>query len=108
VSPPSPTGTAATSSNSSTTASTPRAPSSPANSPQDAWHDYLSDPTLADAILDRLIHNAHHLRTTGDERATSDLFAILANRDNQRATIVASQSNPDYWEQPQPNGAAAE
>jgi DNA replication protein DnaC len=34
--------------------------------PPDAWHDYLSDPTLADAILDRLIHNAHNLRITGD------------------------------------------
>lgn len=32
-----------------------------------------------------------------DERAASDLFAILANRDNQRATIIASQSSPDYW-----------
>lgn len=34
--------------------------------PPDAWHDYLSDPTLADAILDRFIHNAHHLKITGD------------------------------------------
>jgi DNA replication protein DnaC len=34
--------------------------------PPDAWHDYLSDPTLADAILDRIIHNAHKLRIPGD------------------------------------------
>ena len=33
--------------------------------PIDAWHDYLSDPTLADAILDRFIHNAHHLNLDG-------------------------------------------
>jgi len=33
--------------------------------PLAAWHDYLSDPTLADAILDRFIHNAHHLKLDG-------------------------------------------
>lgn len=25
----------------------------------DSWHDAIGDPTLADAILDRLVHNAH-------------------------------------------------
>ena len=34
--------------------------------PTDAWHDYLADPTLADAILDRFIHNAHRLDLRGD------------------------------------------
>jgi DNA replication protein DnaC len=34
--------------------------------PIDAWHPYLADPTLADAILDRLIHNAHKLALRGD------------------------------------------
>jgi len=34
--------------------------------PITAWHDYLADPTLADAILDRFIHNAHHLDLKGD------------------------------------------
>jgi DNA replication protein DnaC len=33
--------------------------------PVDAWHDYLGDPTLADAILDRLVHNAHRIRLKG-------------------------------------------
>lgn len=30
------------------------------------WHAYLGDPTLADAILDRLIHNAYRLVLKGD------------------------------------------
>jgi len=30
------------------------------------WHDYLGDPTLADAILDRLVHRAFKLNLTGD------------------------------------------
>jgi len=34
--------------------------------PTSSWHDYLDDPTLADAILDRFIHNAHHLNLHGD------------------------------------------
>jgi len=30
------------------------------------WHDILGDPTLADAILDRLIHNAYKITLKGD------------------------------------------
>jgi DNA replication protein DnaC len=30
------------------------------------WHDYLGDPTLADAILDRLVHNAYRLTLKGE------------------------------------------
>ncbi len=29
------------------------------------WHEYIGDPTLADAILDRLVHNAHTLHLEG-------------------------------------------
>lgn len=34
--------------------------------PVDSWHEYLGDPTLADAILDRLIHNAHRIPLRGE------------------------------------------
>lgn len=30
------------------------------------WHDALGDPTLADAILDRLVHHAHPLTLSGE------------------------------------------
>ena len=30
------------------------------------WHAYIDDPTLADAILDRVVHNAYHLDLSGD------------------------------------------
>lgn len=30
------------------------------------WHAFLDDPTLADAILDRVVHNAYHLDLSGD------------------------------------------
>jgi DNA replication protein DnaC len=29
--------------------------------PVDRWHDLIGDPTLADAILDRIVHNAHRI-----------------------------------------------
>ena len=29
------------------------------------WHEYIGEPTVADAILDRLIHNAHRIDLTG-------------------------------------------
>lgn len=34
--------------------------------PVDRWHDIIGDPTYADAILDRLVHNAHRVALTGD------------------------------------------
>lgn len=34
--------------------------------PVDKWHAQIGDPTLADAILDRLIHNAHKIPLKGD------------------------------------------
>jgi DNA replication protein DnaC len=35
--------------------------------PVDHWHEYLSDPTLADAILDRLVHSSHRIHLQGKE-----------------------------------------
>lgn len=32
----------------------------------DQWHDYIGDPTLADAILDRLMHSAHKIHLKGE------------------------------------------
>jgi DNA replication protein DnaC len=33
--------------------------------PIENWHENIGDPTLADAILDRLIHNAHKIPLKG-------------------------------------------
>jgi hypothetical protein len=33
--------------------------------PPSKWHEYLGDPTVADAILDRLLHNAHRIVLKG-------------------------------------------
>ncbi len=34
--------------------------------PIKAWHDYLGEPTIADAVLDRLLHNKHTIELKGD------------------------------------------
>ena len=34
--------------------------------PIEHWHDIVGDPTIADAILDRLVHNAHRLTLKGE------------------------------------------
>jgi DNA replication protein DnaC len=34
--------------------------------PVEQWHAVIGDPTLADAILDRLVHNAHKIQMEGE------------------------------------------
>lgn len=36
------------------------------------WHEGLGEPTVADAILDRLLHGAHRLELRGESRRRSD------------------------------------
>jgi DNA replication protein DnaC len=40
--------------------------------PRERWHDYLGDPTVADAILDRLVHRAQPLALAGPSRRKTD------------------------------------
>jgi DNA replication protein DnaC len=51
--------------------------------PVPLWSDIIGDPTLADACLDRLVHNAHRLDLTGDSmrriRGKRALDATQAN-----------------------------
>lgn len=34
--------------------------------PVEAWHDVIANPTVADAVLDRLVNNAYRISLTGD------------------------------------------
>lgn len=36
--------------------------------PVENWHDYIAHPTIADAVLDRLVHNAYKLKMKGPSR----------------------------------------
>jgi DNA replication protein DnaC len=42
--------------------------------PTKSWHESLGDPTIADAICDRLAHNAHVLTLRGSIHAPPERF----------------------------------
>jgi DNA replication protein DnaC len=41
--------------------------------PVKSWHDYINEPTIADAMLDRLLQNAHRIELTGSTMRKSDI-----------------------------------
>jgi len=43
--------------------------------PPEKWHDRLGEPTLADAILDRLLHRAHRITLKGPSRRKEQAVA---------------------------------
>lgn len=48
--------------------------------PVENWHDTIGNPTIADAILDRLIHNAHKINLKGD--SMRKIHSNLTNKKN--------------------------
>ena len=40
--------------------------------PPNKWHEHLGEPTMADAICDRILHNAHRLVLKGPSRRKED------------------------------------
>lgn len=46
--------------------------------PVDHWHSVIGDPTLADAILDRLLHNAYTLKLSGESLRKKNAVIDLA------------------------------
>jgi len=43
----------------------------------DKWHEVIGDPTYADAILDRLVHNAHRIDLAGDSLRRTRLRSAM-------------------------------
>jgi glycine/D-amino acid oxidase-like deaminating enzyme len=41
-----------------------------------SWHEQIGDPTAADGILDRLVHNAHRIEMRGDSIASELAFTF--------------------------------
>ncbi|MET3266029.1 DNA replication protein DnaC [Bradyrhizobium japonicum] len=48
------------------------------------WHDMIGEPTIADAILDRIIHNSHRIALEGDSMRRKKARAPLDRRRKQR------------------------
>jgi len=47
--------------------------------PLEKWHGLIGDPTFADAILDRLVHNAHKLNLKGDSMRKTKAISTKAD-----------------------------
>ena len=50
------------------------------NQPFSKWGDVFSDTTLANAILDRLLHHAHIIKIVGPSYRTKDVFDLVQER----------------------------
>jgi len=53
--------------------------------PVDKWHDIVGEPTFADAILDRIVHNAYRLQLDGPS-----MRKLKANEQAQSAAQIAA------------------
>ncbi len=51
------------------------------------WHGQFQDPTLADAILDRLVHNAQIIELTGESMRKQSAPTNLPKEDKTTAKI---------------------
>jgi DNA replication protein DnaC len=60
--------------------------------PVKSWHDALGEPTIADAILDRLVHNAHRIELTGDSLRKAGQIPT------QPSSRSRSKASPDAYE----------
>ena len=47
--------------------------------PVSSWHEVIGEPTIADAICDRIVHGAHRINLEGD--SVRKLYAQRASRD---------------------------
>lgn len=52
--------------------------------PVEQWHAYLQDPTIADAILDRLIHNSYRLALRGESMRKQKGASAAASKTKAR------------------------
>ena len=57
--------------------------------PLSDWHPNIGDPTLADAICDRLLHNAYKIELRGDSLR---LRSTSSNRKNERKEAVVNDN----------------
>jgi len=54
--------------------------------PISGWHDMIGEPTIADAILDRIIHNARRNELKGDSMRRKYRNATVTSAENTETT----------------------
>ena len=53
--------------------------------PTDRWHGPVGDPTVADSILDRMVHNAHRFELQGESLRKVQGRVEIAAAEEERA-----------------------
>lgn len=71
--------------------------------PRDKWHDVIGEPTFADAILDRIVHNAYRLELDGPSmrklQATEQAETEARSSAKEAARTVTSPTKPAKGDQ---------
>jgi DNA replication protein DnaC len=52
--------------------------------PVKAWNDYLGGGRIADALLERIVHNAHRLTLAAHESMRREKHGLTENKDSQK------------------------
>lgn len=61
--------------------------------PVERWYEFIGDPTLADAILDRIVHSAYRIALTGDSMRKLKAIAETETRQPEKE-VPKSASTP--------------
>ena len=71
--------------------------------PTDMWHDVIGEPTFADAILDRIVHNAYRLELDGPSmrklQATEQAETDARSSAKEAARTVPPPTKPTKGDQ---------
>ena len=51
--------------------------------PLEQWHGAIADPTFADTILDRLVHNAYKFKLKGESMRKTNTKSIQADHNQE-------------------------
>ena len=62
--------------------------------PIDAWHDVIGEPTFADAILDRLVHNAYRVELDGQSMRKTKLKTGDESTQMCEVRLITTQIQP--------------
>ena len=63
-----------------------RRPQTAVQLPLSTWHDVIGEPTFADAILDRIVHNAYRLELSGQSLRKTMAKTKTAKGDIEKLT----------------------
>lgn len=62
--------------------------------PVDRWYEIIGEPTLADAILDRIIHNAYRIELSGDSMRKLKAAAQMQSAGSPEKETPRTSSSP--------------